>query len=519
MNLKSAKCALSKLGIAVISISLFAARTEAQIIGHLGVSADPIPLAQAKRPQPKYLARNINRNRPDPSSPNLRADVSGVGGATGQNAKPLSSTPTPSSPVVVAENKPKPSAPASAPAVGAKPSLAVSKPVPAPMVPTFDDHLAKAADLAVKGDARAAADAFRAALALKPDSIEAHLGLADALFDAKNYQGADAEYQQIIAQNPTSPEARRGRADTFYELNKYEDAVGEYQAALQAGASDAGVFNNYANALFRTGKRENRDRAIENYRKAIEKDANLSDPYAGLAYALRVQNRLPDARQAVETSIRLNPKSSLAHTVAGRVYADLKDFARANVEAQESLKLAPKDPFVYVNWAGVLFAQQRYNEAISAYTAAQSYDRTWALPYNSLGNLYLSIGRPAYALEEFQKADGLEPKNSIIHDNLGTTLLALQKLDAAVENYRLAVQLDERNSSAYYNLGAALNRQGRTEDSINAFRQAFKLEPENAKFREALAGALKKAGRGKEAKEIERGSESSEKDKKKKKGE
>jgi Flp pilus assembly protein TadD len=91
-----------------------------------------------------------------------------------------------------------------------------------------------------------------------------------------------------------------------------------------------------------------------------------------------------------------------------------------------------------------------------------------------------------------------------------------QKLDAAVANYRLAVQFDEQNSSAYYNLGAAYFRQGRTEDAANAFKQAYKLEPANAKFREAAVGVMKKSGRGKEAKEMERGAEPSEKGKKKK---
>src|SRR5690242_7264343 len=174
MNLQSAKRALGKLSVAVLSISLLVTRAQAQSIGHLGVSADPIPLAQAKRPQPKYLARNVNRNRPDPSSPSLRADVSSIGGASGVNQKSPATNPAPSSPVVVAENKPQPSVAPTTPANSTKPSPAnVTKPA----APTFEDHMAKAAESAAKGDASSAASTFRAALSLKPDSLEAHLGL------------------------------------------------------------------------------------------------------------------------------------------------------------------------------------------------------------------------------------------------------------------------------------------------------------------------------------------------------
>ena len=42
----------------------------------------------------------------------------------------------------------------------------------------------------------------------------------------------------------------------------------------------------------------------------------------------------------------------------------------------------------------ILYMQKRYNEAINEYVAAQSYDPTWAVPRNSLGNLFLNVNRP-----------------------------------------------------------------------------------------------------------------------------
>lgn len=515
MNLKSAKKALGNLSVIVIAISLFVTKTEAQAIGHLGVNTDPIPLVQAKRPQARYLARNTRlANRPDPGSKDLRAEISE--GTTG-TGKPISSNPTTSATIEVVET-PKANTAKPQPATATVAVKTPSTPPAKPAASAYDDYMSKAGELIAKGNTRAAEEAFRAALKLKPESLEAQLGVADALFDMKNYLGADAEYQKIIAQNPNSPEARRGRADTLYELNKYDEAVGEYEAALRVGANDAGIYNNYANALFRTGKRENRDRAIENYNIAIKKEPNWPDAYAGLANTLRIQKRLDEAKQAVERSIDLAPNSPLGHTVAGRVYADLGDFTRANTEGQKSIQLAPKDAFVYLNWGGILYAQKRYNEAINAYVAAQSYDPTWAVPRNSLGTLFLNVNRPKEALDELEFAAKLEPKSSIIHNNLGTAYLLSQKLDAAIANYQLAVQFDNRNSQAYSNLGLAYYRQGRLDDSISAFRRAVELEPNNAQFRTALGDVLKKAGRGKEAKEMDRGADSSEKGKKKKKG-
>lgn len=495
-----------------IAILFFISWTIAQDIGHLGVSADPIPLVQAKRPPRRFVVRNAGRNsnlaiaRPDPASKDLQADVSGIGGATGRGTRPNpGATPNTSDTVAVNVN---PVATPKEPVVIRPETRPEAKPEskPKPAAPTADDFIAKAEELAAQNNPRAAIEAFRQALALKPDSLDAQLGLADSLHDAKDYLNADAEYQKIIASNQNSAEAHRGRGDTLYELKRYDEAVNEYQAAIRAGASDAGVFNNLANAYFRTGTRENRDRAIENYRKAIEKQPTWPDAYAGLANALRVQKQMTEAQQAIEKALQIAPNSSLAHSVAGRVYADLNDFARANAEGQKAIDLAPKDSpsylaFAYLNMGGILYMQKRYAEAIPLYVAAQSYDRTWAVPRNSLGNLYLAANRPVEAVDELEIAAKLEPKSPIIHTNLGNAYAMLQKYDAAIANYRIAAQLDPKNPNPRSNMGVAFVRQGRFNEAIDAFNEALRIEPNNAAFQLALADTLQRAGRKKEAKE------------------
>jgi tetratricopeptide (TPR) repeat protein len=357
--------------------------------------------------------------------------------------------------------------------------------------------------LAAKNDPREAALNFKLALDIKPDLLDAQLGFADSLHDIKDYNGADTQYQKIIAQNPNSAEARRGRGDTLYEMKRYDEAVAEYQGAIRAGASDAGVFNNLANAYFRTGTRENRDRAIESYRKAIDKDPKWPDAFAGMAYVLRTQNRLNEAQQAVEKSLELSPDSALAHSVAGRVYADLKDFARANAEGQKAIDLAPKGrggssflSFAYLNQGGILYMQRRYDEAIRAYVTSQSYDRGWAVPHNSLGNLYLAVNRALEAAEEFETAAKLEPRNSTIHNNLGNAYAMQRKYDAAISNFQIAARLDPKNPFPHVNMGAALALQGRFSEAANAFKEALKIDPGNQAVQLALDTALKRAGKG-----------------------
>jgi tetratricopeptide (TPR) repeat protein len=489
MQLKPARIALS----AMTATLLFIPWTIAQRIGHLGVNDDPIPLVQARRPPRRFALRNADRNsnlnvaRTNSGAgadKDLRADVSGAGGAT--NTQNANSAAASGGSVLTAAN------------TGSRPE---QKSETKPSAPTAEDYIAKAEDLAAKNDPRAAALNFQLALDIKPDLLDAQLGFADSLHDDRDYKGADTQYQKIIAQNPNSAEARRGRGDTLYEMKRYDEAVAEYQAAIRAGAADAGVLNNLANAYFRTGTRENRDRAIEFFRKAIDKEPNWPDAYAGMAYVLRTQNRLSEAQQAVERSLKLAPDSALAHSVAGRVYADLNDFARANAEGQKAIDLAPKGEstflsFAYLNLGGILYMQRRYDEAIRAYVTAQSYDRAWAVPHNSLGNLYLAVNRPLEAAEEFDAAAKLEPRNSTIHNNLGNAYAMQKKYDAAIANFQIAAQLDPKNPFPHSNMGVALARQGRYSEAANAFKEALKIEPNNQKFQQALADSMKLAEKG-----------------------
>ncbi len=453
----------------------------AQDIGHLGVNTDPIPLVQAKRPQRKSLVRNLNRNqtqlansRPNPASKDLRAEVGEAADKNPNNKAPVKGKDV---------------------AVKSEPKVA-----PKPAAPSFDDFVANAEEQVGKGQLQAAAVSFREALKIEPNSLDAQLALADVLHDAKDYLTADAEYQKILAKDPQSIEAHRGRGDTLYELNRYLEAVSEYEAALKQSTTDAGLYNNLANAYFRTGTRENRERAIEHYRKAISLQPRWPDAYAGLANVLRSQKRLAEAKQAVETSLQLAPQSPLGHSVASRVYADLNDFSRANAEGQKAVQLAPQDAFVYVNLGGIFYAQKRFDEAVQAYLKAQALDRTWAFPHNSLGNVYLTTNRPKEAINEFRSAAQLEPKSPIIHNNLGNAHLILQQYDAAIENYRIAATLDPKNPNPHSNMGVALIQQGRIQEAVAAFKRATEIDPNNNQFRQALADAQKMAGGGKDEK-------------------
>jgi Flp pilus assembly protein TadD len=65
---------------------------------------------------------------------------------------------------------------------------------------------------------------------------------------------------------------------------------------------------------------EKLDEAIEQYRKALEIDANYQDAWHGLGMALFNRGRVDDAIEAAKKLIELDPDDILAHTSLSMFY-------------------------------------------------------------------------------------------------------------------------------------------------------------------------------------------------------
>lgn len=434
----------------------------AQEIGHLGIDSDPTPLVQAKKASKRRMVTRSISVTPLPETASGPVSVAPI------STKPIVSGPSAS----------------------------------------FDELVATAEAASKRGQYEPALDAYRRALVIRPDVTETRLAFAETLLDAKKLKDAEREFRQVISQTPQLAEAHRGLGDTLYELNRYRDAVTAYQTAAQGGLSDAELFNNYANALFRTGTVENKGRAIEYYRKAINLQPEWPSAYAGLANALRTQRgadgkpQLTEALAAATKAVALDANLPLAHSVLGRVYADLKDFGRAGSEGQRAVDLAPRDPFVYLNLGGIYYAQRRFPDAEQAYLKAISLDPQWAFPYHSLGTLYLNnLNRLADASTQFSKAILLEPNSPTLRTSFGAARARAGDYNEAANQLKKAIEIDPKYIAAYHNLGVVYAINKRYPEALSNFKIATELDPTRGEYFVALGDVYKLMGQEKESQE------------------
>jgi tetratricopeptide (TPR) repeat protein len=115
-------------------------------------------------------------------------------------------------------------------------------------------------------------------------------------------------------------------------------------------------------------------------------------------------------------------------------------------------------------------------ETFARTTLAQNPD-CWAA-HDFLGVALASQGKPAEAIDRFDRALEGNPRYALGHYNLGCTLASQGDFPGAIQQYEQALQLQPSLTRAHYNLGCALASQGNFPGAIQQYEQALRLRPD-----------------------------------------
>lgn len=130
--------------------------------------------------------------------------------------------------------------------------------------------------------------------------------------------GALAAFNQAVAANARYAEAYRERGSVKYDRQDYTGATADFDQALALNARDAESFfqrglvrsvmeEHYFKRKMERESREQLDRAIIDFTKAIEIDPEHSKAYGARGIALLVQGRAAEGKRDLDLAIKLNP--------------------------------------------------------------------------------------------------------------------------------------------------------------------------------------------------------------------
>jgi protein O-GlcNAc transferase len=142
------------------------------------------------------------------------------------------------------------------------------------------------------GNRSQAMAAYRRALAIQPDHIDARFNLANLLRIDERLDEAVSEYRALLTIRPDDLEACNNLGSTLVRQRRHAEAIEAFRQALRARPTYAGAWSNLGKALEDSGKT---DDAIDAYHRAIQYRPDFADAHFNLGNALRSKDDLDGA--------------------------------------------------------------------------------------------------------------------------------------------------------------------------------------------------------------------------------
>ncbi len=124
---------------------------------------------------------------------------------------------------------------------------------------------------------------YRAALAIRRDSVEAHSDLGNALSQTGALREAAAQYQAALQIAPDSAIPHNNLGNTFFRMGRLEEAIAEYETAVRLRPDYAEAHNNLGAALASVGRTQE---AIEQFQAALRIQPDYEQAQKNLRLAL-----------------------------------------------------------------------------------------------------------------------------------------------------------------------------------------------------------------------------------------
>jgi tetratricopeptide (TPR) repeat protein len=229
--------------------------------------------------------------------------------------------------------------------------------------------LARTEESAVGGRAPTAAGRERArqladaALALSPDSPDAHEVMGDLLIDASDPEAAEEEFRHVLADD-NSASVRTKLAEALRLQGKFAEAVAELREAIRLDPRSARAHSGLGLAL---RAERNLTESTAAYQEAIRLDPDLIDAHNGLAVTLANQGRLNDAVTEFREIIRVDPDSAIGYYNLAYALADLDRDVESAAALREVVRINPNHYNARFNLGELFRLEGKYDESVKQF--------------------------------------------------------------------------------------------------------------------------------------------------------
>ena len=253
------------------------------------------------------------------------------------------------------------------------------------------------------------------------------------------------------------------------------------------------------------GRSELANKAIEEYRAAIDADPSSAYLTSGLAELYAKTGRIRDAVVEAQDIIKKNPNNLEARRLLGRIYLrSLGDMQSGNgsesilklaIEQYEQIVRLQADSMDDHLLLGRLYRLNNdLQKAESEFKIAVKLQPDSEEAVTTLAYLYNELGDTARATQVLSSVPNTE-RSAKLYSALGYTYEQQKQFKEAIDAYRHAIELDRDNLDAIRGLAQNLLNDGQADAALEQYKVIADANPEDAQTYVRIAEIYRKQGK------------------------
>ena len=192
-----------------------------------------------------------------------------------------------------------------------------------------------------KGDLKAARDAYRQAVQLKPAGNEYRNNLGLMLVDLGMAQQGLAQFQQILKQDPSNRMAQINIGYTHLQTGDYDAALAHFQRLVVQYPDQAVIHYNLGLAL---KQKDQLEAAKKAFREALRLDPEMAEAQYTLGITCWQNGDIDESAEAMRAAISNRPNYAEAHYMLGTALKQKGELVEAAKALETAIRLNPETP-------------------------------------------------------------------------------------------------------------------------------------------------------------------------------
>jgi len=350
------------------------------------------------------------------------------------------------------------------------------------------------------GDSQKALELLNEAVKATPDNPDLLAARSDLLFEMGNWDDANKDADAAIAKNDKQMLARWTKARFFRDTGRLDEADAAMRWFVKYYSSRSNADDDITNpdelllvahAGAENARWHNLSKQFAFILNEVISDAIKADadfwPAEVLAGNLLLEkyNR-PDANEAFDKALKINPKA--ADALAGRGMVSLTRFEvkDADAFADQALKINSKHPVALRVKADVHLIAGDWPAAEKLLDRAKAANPRDAVSLGKLAACYLLARRGPEFEKQVKEAESFDAKPGAFYYELGNSLEERKRYSLAEDYLKKAAILRPMLAGPRTSLAMLYLRLGREKEGQELLTKAFELDPFNVRVANSI---------------------------------